>query len=197
MPLEFALAPMAHQFRQRNAHRADLFAAPQNVDALGRWPAFHARQAGVSTEPIGPGINPAIGVAADGADRPGNGSCRRRSGYSAASRANRSAEHRRPAVVDHDDVVFRRPVEIARRGADRSRTSCRPRFPARSPTAPALSTDCRPSSSVGTIFSILARTMWTFGSVWVRSPLPSLVTMTAAPGGSSLRAAAWHSRPLS
>jgi hypothetical protein len=37
------------------------------------------------------------------------------------------------------------------------------------------------SSSVGTTFSMLASTMCTRGSVCVRSPLPSLVTMTLLP----------------
>ena len=37
------------------------------------------------------------------------------------------------------------------------------------------------SSSVGTIFSIEASTMCTLGSDCVRSPLPSLVTMTEEP----------------
>ena len=37
------------------------------------------------------------------------------------------------------------------------------------------------SSSVGVIFSIVASTMWTRGSVCVRSPLPSLVTITEVP----------------
>ncbi len=37
------------------------------------------------------------------------------------------------------------------------------------------------SSSVGTTFSRLASTMWIFGRVCVRSPLPSLVTMIVEP----------------
>src|ERR1043165_9759511 len=37
------------------------------------------------------------------------------------------------------------------------------------------------SSRVGTIFSRLASTICALGRVWVRSPLPSLVTMTEAP----------------
>ena len=37
------------------------------------------------------------------------------------------------------------------------------------------------SSSVGTIFSRLAMTMWTLASDWVRSPFPSLVTITDWP----------------
>ena len=37
------------------------------------------------------------------------------------------------------------------------------------------------SSSVGTIFSIEAITIWTLGRICVRSPLPSLVTMIEVP----------------
>ena len=37
------------------------------------------------------------------------------------------------------------------------------------------------SSSVGTSFSMEASTTCTLGSDWVRSPLPSLVTMTEEP----------------
>ena len=40
---------------------------------------------------------------------------------------------------------------------------------------------CAASLSVGVIFSIEARTTWTLGKVWVRSPLPSLVTMIDVP----------------
>ena len=54
--LELALAPVAHQLRQRDAHRADLSQRPQKVEAFGRWPAFSTPiSAGVSTAPIGPG----------------------------------------------------------------------------------------------------------------------------------------------
>ena len=40
---------------------------------------------------------------------------------------------------------------------------------------------CAASSSVGTIFSIEAMTIWTRGRICVRSPLPSLVTMIEEP----------------
>ena len=61
------------------------------------------------------------------------------------------------------------------------RTWCRRRNPARWRSAPARAAGEVQSSSVGTIFSMLASTMCTRGRVCVRSPLPSLVTMTLLP----------------
>ena len=68
---------------------------------------------GVSTLPIGPGIDPAIGVPADRAiDR----AMVHAGGAADAAQhvLELGAEHGRAAVVDQHDVVFLRPVEIAR-----------------------------------------------------------------------------------
>ena len=125
-------------------------------------------------------IDPAIGVAADLADRPGSGSCRRRSGCSAACPGTRCR-----AWPSGRCRAARRGIPPARpdrpAAAGRSRRSCRPTCPGRSPSAPARAGSALASSSVGTIFSIEASTMWTRGRIWVRSPLPSLVTITEVP----------------
>ena len=79
------------------------------------------------------------------------------------------------------DVIFLRPVGIARAGAGRWRRSCRPTCPGRWRSGRAGAGWSITSSSVGTIFSIEAMTIWMRGRICVRSPLPSLVTMIEVP----------------
>ena len=57
VPLEFALAPMAHELRQRDAHRAHALAAPAEGRGVGQVarPCRRRSAMGVSTAPIGPG----------------------------------------------------------------------------------------------------------------------------------------------
>ena len=83
---------------------------PQKVDALGRCLAFSMpTSAGVTTEPIGPGIDPAIGMAAHRlVDR---------AVVEAGAAADAAqhvlelgAQHVGAAIVEDDDVVFLRPV---------------------------------------------------------------------------------------
>ena len=91
------------------------------------------------------------------------------------------AEHRGAAVVEDDDVIFLRPVGIARAGAGRWRRSCRPTCPGPVAERASRRRMVETSFSVGTIFSIEAMTMWMRGRICVRSPLPSLVTMIEVP----------------
>ena len=111
---------------------------------------------------------------------PGSGSCTPRSGCSAASPGTRC-----PASPSGRCRPARRGIRPARpdrqAAARRWRTWCRRKNPGPSPSAPAPAAGDVQSSIVGTIFSMLASAMCTRGSVCVRSPLPSLVTMTLLP----------------
>ena len=146
--LELALAPVPHQLRQRNAHRADRLAAAAERGGVGQMRGFVDPDEGASGRlPSDPdrsshrhGRRPS--------DRPGSGSCRRRSGCSGASprsscRAWRNARCR----------SARRDIRPGRRGprggAARSRTSCRPTSPGPWPSAPARGAagSCPPASA--------------------------------------------------
>ena len=112
--------------------------------------------------------------------KPGNCSYMRRNGYSAACRET----HRRGANCDHCRATRHdssRDHRDRRRDAARSRPWCRSRIPA--PVAERASTlrIVVTSASVGTTFSRLAITICICGRLCVRSPLPSLVTMTELP----------------
>ena len=85
LALELALAPVPHHLRQRDLHRADALAAAAEGRGVGQVPrVLDADQRRRQHRAHRAGIDPAIGVAADRARRPGSGSCRRRSGCSAA-----------------------------------------------------------------------------------------------------------------
>ena len=137
VPLELPFAPVAHQLGQRDFHRAHALALAAESGGVGQMPRLvDADQPGGQHRPHRPRIHPAIGVAADRAVD--------RAMVHAGGAANAAqhllelgAQHCRSAVVDQDDVVFLRPVQVARRAARRWRTSCRRRNPARSRTAPA------------------------------------------------------------
>ena len=181
MPLEFALAPVAHQVGQRNAHRADFLAAPAEGRGVrqvaGVLDADDARRQHRAHRPR---IDPAIGVPAD--RRVDRAMVHAGAAADAAQHlAELAAEHRGAAVVENDDVIFGRARPDRRRGAGRSRASCRPTFPARSPSARARAgTATRPRASAPPSRSTPARCARA-ASVCVRSPLPSLVTMIEVP----------------
>ena len=179
--LELALAPVAHQLGQRDLHRADALALAAEGGGVGQVARLCRRRSA-----------PASARCPSGRDRPshrrgrrprhtpGSGSCRRRSGCSAASpgtRCRASPSGRCPPARRGI-----RPARPDRRAAARRwRTWCRRRNPGRSRSAPARAAGwCSPRSSAR-IFSMLASTMCTRGRVCVRSPLPSLVTMTLLP----------------
>ena len=127
-----------------------------------------------------PGIDPAIGMAADrGIDR----------AMVEAGGAADAAQHVLELAAEQVGCgrcrAARRGIARARRdrpaGAARSRTSCRTRIPARSPSAPAGAAGSpRPPASARP-FRCWSMTIWTRGRVCVRSPLPSLVTMMLEP----------------
>ena len=154
MPLEFALAPVAHQLRQRDAHRAHFLAAPAEGRGVRQMPGvLDADDARRQHRAHRPGIDPAIGMPAD--RRVDRAMVHAGAAADAAQHvAELAAEHRGAAVVEDDDVILVRPVRDRRRGAGRSRTWCRPTSPARSPSAPAraatatrLPASARPSRS--------------------------------------------------
>ena len=109
---------------------------PQKVEALGRWPASSMPMSvGVSTAAHGPGIDPAIGVAAD--RRIDRAMIEAGGAADAAQHVlELGAEHRGAAVVEQHDVELARGRRDRPAGAARSRTSCRSRIPGPSPSAP-------------------------------------------------------------
>ena len=142
------LAPVAHHLGQRNSHRADALAAPAESRGIGQMAGLiDADQARRQHRAHRPGIDPAIGMAADRAiDRAMVEAGR--AADAAQHVLELGAEHRRAAIVEQHDVVFARPVGIARRGAARSRRWYRSRIPGPSPSAPAgAATSRRPPAS--------------------------------------------------
>ena len=179
--LELAFPPMPHQLGQRDFHRADALAFA--AEGAGVWADDRRRRrrsARGSTRYPSARDTPSRRNGRRPRGRPDNGSCRRHSGCSAACPGTRSRSspsvRRRSAPRDIPRAHPDRPA-----AGRRWRTWCRRRNPARWPSGPECAADWVASSSVGTTFSMLASTTWTRGSVWVRSPLPSLVTMTLLP----------------
>ncbi len=176
--LELTLAPVAHHVRQRDFHRADGFAPPAEARGVGEIAGLiDTDQHRCQHRAHGAGIDPAVSVTAN--------LLVDRAVVHAGAAADAAQhvlevgpEHGRAAVVKDDDVIFRPARRDLRGAAARWRMSCRPTCPGRSPSAPARRRIWLTSSSVGTIFSIEASTMCTRGNVSVRSPLPSLVTIT-------------------
>ena len=154
---------------------------PQKVEALGRWPALSTPISdGVEHRAHRAGIDPAVSVAAD---RVIDGAMvHARAAADAAQHVLEArAEHGRAAVVEDDDVVLLGPVRVSRAARAGGERGVDATSPGPSPSAPARAGSGEASSSVGTIFSIEAMTMWTLGRICVRSPLPSLVTMIEVP----------------
>ena len=87
--LELALAPVAHQLRQRDPHRADALAAAAEGRGVGQIGRPRRRRSAPASAPRPSGRDrPSHRRGRRPPDRPGNGSCRRRSGCSAACPAN-------------------------------------------------------------------------------------------------------------
>ena len=154
---------------------------PQKVEALGRWPASsHADQAAASAPRPSGRDRPSHRHGRRRRHRPGSGSCRRRSGCSAACPGTRCRAWRcgRCRAARHGTAPARpgRPA-----AAGRSRTSCRTRIPGPWPSAPARAAwSTRPPAS-GRPSRCWPARCGSCGSVCVRSPLPSLVTITVEP----------------
>ena len=87
---EFALAPMAHHLRQRDLDRAHAFAAPAQGRGVGQCRRLvdADQRSGSAPRPSAPD-RPSHRHGRRPRHRPGNGSCRRRSGCSAACRGTR------------------------------------------------------------------------------------------------------------
>ncbi len=178
--LEFALAPVTHHLGQGNAHRANRFASPAKRRRVRELTAFRdADERRRQHRAHRAGINPAIGVPADRLID------RAMVHAGAAADATQhilefAAEHRRSAVVEEDDVIFGRTIRIVR--------STRPGREGRVDRGVLARRRAREDAKqlrrvlhVGTIFSSDAITICALGRICVRSPLPSLVTMTDAP----------------
>ena len=85
VPLELALAPVAHHLRQRDAHRADALAAAAEGRGVGQVARLvDADRASASAPRPSARDRPSRRRGRRSRDRPGSGSCRRRSGCSAA-----------------------------------------------------------------------------------------------------------------
>ena len=114
VPLELPLAPVAHQGGQRNPHRADALAlAAEGAGVRQVAGLVHADQRRRQHAAHRPGIDPAIGVAADGEiDR----AVVQAGGAADAAQhvLERRAQHVGAPVVDQHDMVVVRPVEVAR-----------------------------------------------------------------------------------
>ena len=87
MPLELALAPMPHQFRQRNAHRADFLASAAECRGIRQIAGLvdPDQRSASAPRPSAPD-RPSHTRGRRLRDRPDSGSCRRRSGCSGACR---------------------------------------------------------------------------------------------------------------
>ncbi len=156
---------------------------PQNVEALGRCPALSTPIEGRRQHRAHrPRIDPAIGVAADRAIDRAVVHAGRRSGCSAACRWNSLPSMVvRPLSSEHD-VILVRPVRIV--GAARAgRDGGVDRHLLAGRRARQHAQDLREIfQRRHQLFDRARSTICTLGSVWVRSPLPSLVTMTDAAG---------------
>ena len=114
MALELALAPVPHQLGQGNAHRTDALAAAAEGRGVGQVGRFlDAQQLRRQHRADRAGIDPAIGMAADRAiDR---AMVHAGAAADAAQHVlHLGAQHRGAAVVEDDDVIVLRPVEVAR-----------------------------------------------------------------------------------
>ena len=148
--------------------------------SAGRASSARPKIAGSSTAPIGPDRSRRRrGRRPHG--RPGSGSCRRRSGCSAASPGTRCRASRVRPLSRMTTWYSSGPSGSSGRRGPVEKRRVDATSPGRWRSARAAGGSSTTSSSVGTIFSIEARTMWMRGRICVRSPLPSLVTITEVP----------------